>query len=354
MLVKKGSSPGVVSVCLSPQVRSRLVSAGYLETLLAARSAFEGPSPEAWYDRLEREESQLEEALEAACRDEPGLGLRATPLLQRFWFARGRLERGRKWVERLLLAAGTSPTPDRAQGLFAAGALAFRQGDTDATRRYASEALRLAKEFGAPELQIDAALALARVGLREGDVEAVRRFAGEAQELALKIRDEARELGAIHHLAEGARIAGDYRLARTLYEESLARNRARGNRLIEAVELANLSMVEKKEGNLQQAEANLTQAIQISREINNSYILAACLVALAAVAASARRARQSAHLLGGADAIYSVTGLVIDPADKPEYDQAEIAARSELGNEAFAAAYEEGAKLTIDRLLEAR
>jgi hypothetical protein len=49
-----------------------------------------------------------------------------------------------------------------------------------------------------------------------------------------------------------------------------------------------------------------------------------------------------------------VTGLVIDPADKPEYDQAENAARSELGKEAFAAAYAEGAKLTIDRLLEAR
>ena len=339
---------------LSTAVRSRLVSAGYLETILEARSTFEGPSPEAWYDRLERDESELEKALEAACRDEPGLGLRATPLLQPFWFARGRLERGRKWVERLLLAAGTSPTPDRAQGLFAAAALAFRQGDTNATRRYASEALGLAKEFGAPELQIDSSLALARVGLREGDGEAVRRFAGEAQELALKIHDEARELSAIHHLAEGARIAGDYRLARRLYEESLARNRARGNRRIEAVELANLSMVEKKEGNLQQAEANLNQAIQISREINNSYILAACLVALAAVAASARRTRQSARLLGGADAIYSVSGLVIDPADKPEYDQAVVTARSELGKEGFSADYAEGAKLSIERLLEAR
>lgn len=326
----------------------------YLNRVLQARSAFEGPSPEVWYDRLEREESELEEALEAACRDEPGLGLRATPLLQRFWFARGRLERGRKWVERLLLAAGNSPTPERAQGLSAAAALAFRQGDTDATRRYASEALGLAKEFAAPELQIDTALALARVGLREGDVEAVRRFAGEAQDLALKIRDEARELSAIHHLAEGARIGGDFGLARRLYDESLARNRARGNRLVEAVELANLSMVEKREGNLQRAEANLNQAIQISREINNSYILAACLVALAAVAASARRAQQSARLLGRADAIYSATGLVIDPADKPEYDQAVVTARSELGMEAFATAYAEGAKLSIERVLEAR
>lgn len=330
------------------------MSTEYLQTLLEARSTLEGPSPEAWYDRLEREESELEEALEAACREDPALGLRATPLLQRFWFARGRLERGRHWVERLLSAAGDSPTVDRAQGLFAAAALAFRQGDTDATRRYVSEAFALAKEFAVPELQIDAGLTLARVGLRDGNVEVVHQFAEEAQKLALKIRDEPRELSAIHHLAEGARMGGDYALARRLYEESLTRNRARGNRLLEAVELANLSIVEKREGNLQQAEANLNQAIQISREINNSYILAASLVALAAVAVSARRLRQAARLLGRADAIYAATGLVIDPADKPEYDQALAAARSELGEEAFVAAHAEGADMSIEQLTEVR
>jgi tetratricopeptide (TPR) repeat protein len=322
--------------------------------VLEARGALEGPNPETWYDRFEREESVLEEALEGACREDPGLGLRATPLLTRFWFARGRLERGRKWVERLLVAAADHPSVDRAQGLFAAAALAFRQGDTASTRRYASEALALASEFSAPELQIDSGLALARVGLREGNVEAVRGYASGAQQMALKIADEARELSAIHHLAEGARIGGDYVLARTLYEESLARNRARGNRLMEAVELANLSIVEKKEGKLRQAEANLNRAIQISREINNSYLLAGSLVALAAVAISARRARQAARLLGRADAIYSATGLVIDPADKPEYDQALAAARSQLGENAFAAAYAEGAGLSIERLTEER
>lgn len=330
------------------------MSTEYLRKVLAARNEFEGPSPETWYDRLEKEESQLELALESACRDDPELGLQATPLLGRFWFARGRLERGRQWVERLLSAAGDGSTAGRAQGLSAAAALAFRQGDTGATRRYATEALALAKRLAIPELQIDAGLVLARVGLREGNVVAVRRFAGDAQELALKIRDEPRELSAIHHLAEGARMGGDYRRARALYEDSLARNRTRGNRLMEAVELVNLSMVEKKEGNLRQADANLNRAIQIALEINNSYILAASLIALAAVAISARRARQAARLLGRADAIYAATGLVIDPADKPEYDQAVAAARAELGEEAFAVAHAEQADLSIEQLIEAR
>jgi non-specific serine/threonine protein kinase len=324
---------------------------GYLDRVLQARGILEGPNPESWYDRLEREESDLEEALEAASQNDPALGLRVTPLLQRFWFARGRLERGRMWIERLLAAAGDRPTLERGQGLFAAAALAFRQGDTDATRRYATEALVLAKQFGAPELQIDAALALARVGLREGDAQAVRQHAETARQLAQEIADEGRELGAIHHLAEGARIAGDYRWARTLYDESLARNRARGSRLMVSVELTNLALVEKKEGNLSRAEANLREAIGISGELNNSYLLAANLVALAAVAASAGTPQKAARILGRADAIYSATGLVVDPADKPEYDGALAAARAQLGQDQFQAAYEEGARSTVDELV---
>jgi hypothetical protein len=50
------------------------VTTSYLVKVLEARSALESPNPETWYDRLEREESALEEALEDACRDDPALG----------------------------------------------------------------------------------------------------------------------------------------------------------------------------------------------------------------------------------------------------------------------------------------
>jgi tetratricopeptide (TPR) repeat protein len=194
-------------------------------------------------------------------------------------------------------------------------------------------------------------LTLARVGLREGNVEAVRRFAQGARNLGLEMGDEARELSAIHCLAEGARIGGDYQLARSLYDESLARNRSRGNRRLVSVELTNLAAVEKREGNLGQAEVNLREAMTISREINNSYILAANLITLAAVKMAAGQARQAARLLGHADAIYLATGLVVDPADKADYDQALTNARSELGEAAFAAAHADGVASSIDRLI---
>jgi tetratricopeptide (TPR) repeat protein len=173
-----------------------------------------------------------------------------------------------------------------------------------------------------------ALLALARAGLRDGDPGAVRLHASEARRIALELGDEDRELGAIHHLAEGARMAGDLDEARTLYAESLERNRARGAQLIVAVELSNFGYVEKASGRLDVAEAREREAIPISLSIGNSYILAHSLVALAAIVAA-----------GKADAIFAETGLVLDPADKPEYDGAVAAARAALGDEASEAAY---------------
>ena len=318
---------------------------GYLERVLAARDELGGLAPEAWYDRLEREEPELEAALEAACEHDPGLGLEAVPLLQRFWFARGRLDRGRRWVERLLDAAGEKPSPARARGLSAAASLAFRQGDNDVTKQRAQQALEVARAIDRSDLEAEARLVLARAGLRDADPGAVRLHASEARRIAVGLGDEGRELSAIHCLAEGARMAGDLDEARTLYTESLERNRARGARLAVAVELANFGYLEKASGRLDLAEASVRESIPISLSIGNSYILAHGFVALAAIVAAGGRAAEAARLLGKADGIFAETGLVLDPADKPEYDGAVTAARAGLGDAAYAAAYAAGVEL---------
>lgn len=321
------------------------MSTSYLERVIAARDELGGPSPEAWYDRLEREEPELEAALESACDHDPRLGLEAAALLQRFWFARGRLDRGRRWVDRLLDSSDKEPTPEYAQGLVAAASLAFRQSDNDVTKQRAQQALDVAAALGRRDIEADALLALARAGLRDEDPSSVRLHASEARTIALELTDEDRELSAIHHLAEGARMAGDLEEARTLYAESLERNRMRGAQLIVAVELTNFGYVEKASGRLGVAEARVREAIPISLSIGNSYILAHNLVGLAAIVAASGRPDESARLLGKADAIFAETGLVLDPADRPEYDGAVAAARAALDDEAYEAAYAAGVNL---------
>lgn len=237
------------------------------------------------------------------------------------------------------------------QGLIAAASLAFRMGDNDAARREATAALDLARRLGTRDLEIDSGLALARVALRNTEPAAVRAFAGPAKELALEIKDEGRELAALHCLAEAARMAGDLVLARRCYTESLERNRARSSRLMVSVELSNLAIVERIEGNLDLAMANLREAIELSLAIKNSYVIAANLVVLGTVHCAAGRYRDAARALGHADAIYAKTGLVIDPADEPEYDRALATVEAALGEPATRALRDEGATLRVEELL---
>lgn len=309
------------------------------------RDRLNGTAPETCYDELERDEAELEKALEAACGRDPRLGLEAASLLQGFWFARGRLDRGRSWLKRLLDAAGSEPTAERAMGLVASASLAFRQGDNTATKLQADEAQVLARRLERPDLEASALLALARAGLRDQDPAAVRRHASEARRIGVALKDERTELSAIHCLAEAARMAGDLDEARALYTQSLERNRERGAKLMVAVELTNFGYVEKARGQLDAAEKSVREGIPVALEIRNSYLLAHQLVALAAIVAAAGRADESARLLGKADAIFMESGLTLDPADKGEYDGAVIAARGLLGDDAYAAAYAAGAQL---------
>jgi tetratricopeptide (TPR) repeat protein len=119
--------------------------------------------------------------------------------------------------------------------------------------------------------------------------------------------------------------------------------------LVVAVELTNLGYVEKAGGRLEAAEASLREAIPISLEIRNSYVLAHNLVALASIVAAAGRPEKAARLLGKADAIFAETRLVLDPADKPEYDEAIATARAALGD-GFETAYASGANLDVAAL----
>lgn len=316
-----------------------------LERVLGMADRLRGVAPETCYDEIERDETEIEAALEAACSAQPRSGLEVASLLQGFWFARGRLQRGRFWLDRLLEAAGPQPTAERASGLAASASLAFRQGDNDAAKRQAQQARTISRTLHRSDLEMTALQVLARAGLRDGDPAAVRLHATEAQKIAIELQDERNELQAIHCLAEAARMAGDLQEARALYTQSLQRNRARGAKLMVAVELTNFGYVEKARGRLDAAEASVREAVPIALEIRNTYVLAHQFVALAAIVAAARRGDEAARLLGKADKIFADSGLTLDPADKAEYDSAVTAARALLGEQRYEAVYAAGAEL---------
>jgi len=75
-----------------------------------------------------------------------------------------------------------------------------------------------------------------------------------------------------------------------------------------------------------------------------------CVSALSGVALHTGQAQRAARLLGAAQALLDSIGALLDPADLKEYRLNEQAARAQLGEVAFLAAWAEGRTMTPEQV----
>ena len=124
----------------------------------AAAPALHGPDQIQWLDRLDADHANLRVALAQLRgeRDAEGMAAMAGALLW-FWFARGYLAEGRRWLEEALALveeAGTHsetvPPVTRAQLHYAIGQLAAFQGDLAGARRQLETAIVLCRTLVGP------------------------------------------------------------------------------------------------------------------------------------------------------------------------------------------------------------
>ena len=214
------------------------------------------------------------------------------------------------------------------RALYRAGLEAFRRGETERSRELNEQSVALARERDDGPAIVNALMGLARVALREGDLERVHGLAREGRELAT-----ARGLGEeslrlpLHLDAEATRMGGDFRTARSLYEQSIALNRRLGNARMVAVEQSNLAWVEINEGKVDEAEALIRESLESPGE-DDGYLRAFCLVALARCAAERGDKALAQERLAEADRLLDEAGLILDPADRREYERTVALARA--------------------------
>jgi DNA-binding NarL/FixJ family response regulator len=75
------------------------------------------------------------------------------------------------------------------------------------------------------------------------------------------------------------------------------------------------------------------------------------LAGMAGVAAAQGQAERSTRLFGAAEALFEAMGQVVEPGDRTEYDRNAAVARAQLGDHAFAAAWEAGRAMTIEQAI---
>jgi predicted ATPase/DNA-binding CsgD family transcriptional regulator len=195
----------------------------------------------------------------------------------------------------------------------------FFQGELARAKALAQECLELERQFGGTKESEAGMLALlGEVILQQGDPSRARLLLEQSYVLVRQVRDEEHQLAwTLSLLGKVAAVQGDYPAARALYEESLQ------------------SLVHVQAAN------------------SNMFFLdiATVLEGLAAVVAAQGDLPWAVRLWGATEALRETRSTPLPPVYRTDYERSVMAARTQLGEEAFAAAWSQGRTLTPEQAL---
>ncbi|HEY0069991.1 MAG TPA: tetratricopeptide repeat protein [Chloroflexia bacterium] len=357
----------------------------YLAMTEAAESELRGSRQQEWLARLEAEHENLRAVLDWSLGGgEAALGVKLAGAIWRFWWMRGYITEGRRWLD-MALSNTSQRTADRARAAYGASILAKVQGDNATTIRLEAESLSIYRELG---IGRGVAQVLLGVGLRQragGDLEAAEASFKESLEISRGIGDTWGIAGALTNLGliifgrddETARIyleeglqlmrqagdrnnvtlilnnlgvlalhRGDLGEARRLWTENLRVYRELGNKESEALTLSNLALVAREEGQLIEARELNLQSLNMYFQLGNTDNLASGLERAASIAAVGRQPERAARLYGAADALYEATHLARQPYYQQDHERMMALVRESLDEAEISKAVQEGRSMS--------
>ena len=244
--------------------------------------------------------------------------LLATALVP-FWMATKRVDEGEAWFVRAIPEPGTDPRRARAE--YDAGYLAFFAGHYEPAETRFADARRLAAQVGDADVVALALAGSARVALNTDPAEAVR-LLREAIAVTADLPESDGRSSANHVLGVALQMAGDLQGAREVMSERLERARQAGNDFVVAIESANLSMVERKIGNLDAAEALSLEALRTVSRQGDEMAIPWVINGLAAVTAAQGRLARAATLIGIAESLLERAGGEWPADEREQYEGA--------------------------------
>ena len=230
-----------------------------------------GPGHAAWLDRLEREHDNLRAALGWARENgETEIGLRLSGVLRMFWWTRGHLVEGRRWIEGFIRAArGRAPWRALAAASYAAGQLAYGQGDPVSAVVHLESALGLYRELGDPAGTAATLVELGQALRARGDRDRAAAMSEEGLAGSRAPGDVGSVAVALNTLAQVARDRGERELASTLHEEALTFFAGSGDKRGHAYTLGRLGILALERGEIQRAHALHEESFELYEELKD-------------------------------------------------------------------------------------
>jgi predicted ATPase/DNA-binding CsgD family transcriptional regulator len=310
--------------------------------------------------------------------------------LWRFWFERGYLSEGRRWLDEAL-AASSEASSARARVLSGSGVLAHYQGDYGRAEVLCQEALELSRTLEDARGVAEACTGLALVRRTRVDNSGAETLFREALAVYEELGEDDGVARTLDQLAMNFVVAGDFVRARPLFERSLALFRrlddthgiglglyglvltsrgdihvaaraevtelldllrATGDRRTFAKALWSLANVTADLGDTETAEAQCQESLTLFVEFGDRWFCGIVLETAAFLAAGVGDTERAVRLLGAADAIRVALEVPLPPPFQERHDRVRAESRARLGEDRFAAAWDEGRRLPIGATVE--
>src|SRR6266536_3123011 len=302
-------------------------------------------------DRLDAETANLRVALEfaAECGD-ANAALRIAGPLGRFAYLRGHYQEIREWMDAAVTAGTDAPAALRAKALLGSGRLALLQCDYRTAVRRLEAALRLYRELGDAHGLASALQVLGSVAREQGRYARAMELHGESLSVAEAVGDQWAVASAHGYLGFACWLQLEFERATEECAVALRMFRELGDVEGIAWSLLSLGTVARHQGAREQAAALLRNSLEIHHDLRDRWRTCSVLEDLAAIVLAQGSPQQAARLLAAAEAMRLTIGTVIAPCDSAQHAATMAGARAALGDEAFAAAWQQGLLAQIEDL----
>ncbi|MBI5651809.1 MAG: tetratricopeptide repeat protein [Chloroflexi bacterium] len=352
-----------------------------------------GAQAKEWLVRLENEYANLRAAWEWAIATDAEIALRLAWALLEFWGAGLHLTEAQDWLARLLpLTEKWGVSAKHARALTVAGNVAIFQSNHVFARLLSEQGLAIAKQTASKFEIAYASLMLGFSTYHLGDLQIARTLLdtslvlwreldnalniARSQLFGAMLRRDQGDLDQAHQLYEASRIGlealgnnrwlamglnslgalaqqiGDYSRAAKLYEECIKLERENGRKILLSIAMGNMGAVALYASDYSKAQACFEESLILAQQLGHKNGICLNLMGLAGVIGATGKPEQAALLLGLVEVTFNVTHIILQPADRIEYDYIWASVRAKLDEAAFEKALAEGRAMTLEQAVE--
>jgi predicted ATPase/class 3 adenylate cyclase len=342
----------------SEETATRDRHAGFFLALLEQRDPEAGDP--TWLDLIDREYDNVRAALGWSWEtDQHDTLLRLAVTLILFWYYRGHLTEGRRWLDQALQTPPDDAAPrPRAWALTMSGMLANVCGETDRAAALLTESFTWWERSGEAYGSAIARSLLGGVRVNQGRYdEAASLFAANEtyfRDNEAYFRDAGHEdwLGhASFHLGLIAWVQGDEARARSLLRDAVERFDRTGAPIDAIDPLRYLGLMACTAGDLDDAAVWFGEVVARLRQLGSRAAIAVGLADVATFAAAREAWQPAVRLFAKADALLQAEAAAFSLPARDHYERAHARAREELGDVAYQASAVAGRALTLEQAL---